>query len=102
MVQQAEMTAIDVSPLLAAAHQPKDGPRYVGIAVNHLVVATGHEQGRPANKRRRQVGAERHHRWWNDANDTVLPQCAMPAAIVDEPAVSLDRLQQRGRADLIG
>ena len=43
IIQQAEMAAIDVSPLLAATHEPKYRPRHVGIAVNHLVVATGHE-----------------------------------------------------------
>src|SRR5438270_6408110 len=95
------MAPVDVSPLLAAAHQFEYRPRYLRIAVDHLVVAAGHEQTWPTNERRSQVGAKRHWRRRNDAGDAVLPERAVPAAVIDEPAVSLDRLQQGGRAELI-
>ena len=67
IVQQAEMAAVDASPLLTATHEPKYGLRHVRIAVNHLIVATGHEQGRPANERRGEIGAEWHRRKRDDA-----------------------------------
>src|ERR1041385_7908113 len=55
IVQQTEVAAIDVRPLLAAAHELKYRLCHVRIAVDHLVVAAGHEEGRTANEWRRQI-----------------------------------------------
>lgn len=88
------MSTFEVVPVLLTGEEVEGSSADCRVGVNHLVGGCDHHQRGDGHLGSTQVWAEWGGVGGIDPRGVVLPPASVRAAVVDEPAKRLDRLQQ--------